>query len=142
MANSREYTTWESMIARCHNKNNSNYKKYGAVGIEVCDEWRYSFIKFYEDMGGRPDGMTLDRIDNLKGYNKENCRWATRSLQQANRKPKSNTGALGVTRIREGRYVAQITKDRKHKNLGYYQTLGEARLARVEAEIRLWGQKL
>ena len=82
---SRTYSTWLSMKGRCFHKGNSSYYSYGAKGITICDEWIESFDRFLEDMGERPDGMTLDRIDNSKGYSKDNCRWATPYQQQCNR---------------------------------------------------------
>lgn len=80
-----EYNIWSCMKARCYREYNDHYYIYGARGITVCDEWKNSFITFYEDMGPRPEGMSLDRIDNDKGYSKENCRWATDAEQRANR---------------------------------------------------------
>ena len=81
---SPEYKTWHAMMARCTNLNDQAYSKYGGIGISVCDEWR-SFRVFLEDMGSRPDGTSLDRIDNSLGYNKSNCRWSTRKSQNRNR---------------------------------------------------------
>jgi hypothetical protein len=72
-------------MMRCHNPNATKYWQYGARGIAVCPEW-HTFQGFYADMGLRPDGKTLDRIDGTKGYCKENCRWATPSEQQRNTK--------------------------------------------------------
>ena len=77
------YTCWYSMIQRCTNKNYKQFSDYGGRGIGLCDEWR-SFACFLADMGERPAGLTLDRIDNSGGYNKQNCRWATRAQQQRN----------------------------------------------------------
>lgn len=78
------HRTWSSMLERCNNPNNNSYRHYGGRGITVCDEW-HIFENFYADMGNRPKGYSLDRIDNNKGYYKENCRWAT-NLEQSNNK--------------------------------------------------------
>jgi hypothetical protein len=85
MCHTREYQTWDTMIQRCTNPNATKYYNYGGRGITICDEWR-SFENFYKDMGPRPELKTLDRIDNEKGYYKENCRWATASEQCLNRR--------------------------------------------------------
>jgi hypothetical protein len=77
------YETWQGMKARCLNPNTTAYKNYGGRGITLCQEW-LSFEQFIADMGERPDGHTLERIDNSKGYNKENCRWATYAEQNRN----------------------------------------------------------
>lgn len=84
---STEYITWWSMIDRCHNPNNKNYKRYGGRGIFVCEEWRTNSIQFLEDMGRKPEkGLSLDRIDNNKGYSKNNCRWASDKVQANNKR--------------------------------------------------------
>jgi len=75
------------MKGRCNNPNDSHYKWYGGKGISVCDRWK-TFPEFYEDMGDVPKGMTLDRIDNNKGYSPDNCKWSTR-LEQARNKSNS-----------------------------------------------------
>ncbi len=81
------YTTWRALRERCRNKNCPEYKLYGAIGIDVCERWRTSFDDFLIDMGERPSRLhTIDRIDNSKGYEPGNCRWATKSQQARNRK--------------------------------------------------------
>jgi hypothetical protein len=77
------YGTWKGMVRRCNDVKNKNYPIYGGRGITVCVGWRFSFDQFVEDMGPRPNGFTLDRIDVNGNYEKSNCRWAS-PKQQAN----------------------------------------------------------
>jgi len=80
-----EYRAWSRMRHRCNSKNGINYASYGGRGISVCKQWD-DFRNFYKDMGKRPDGMSLDRINNDKGYYPENCRWTTKKYQANNRR--------------------------------------------------------
>jgi hypothetical protein len=72
------------MISRCHNSTHAAFKNYGARGIAVCERWRNSFENFFADMGPRPTGLSIDRIDNDRGYEPDNCRWATSEEQNGN----------------------------------------------------------
>lgn len=78
------YGAWQQMILRCHDPNNDSYGRYGARGIRVCDRWRDNFQNFLADMGERPDGLTLDRIEPTGNYEPGNCRWADSKTQRAN----------------------------------------------------------
>lgn len=87
LSRTRTYTSWQSMRDRCYNKSYSRYYDYGGRGIRVCDEWKDSFEKFLEEMGERPKGTSLDRIDNNGDYCKSNCKWSTPKEQAKNRRP-------------------------------------------------------
>ena len=86
MHRTRTYSSWQAMITRCHNNNAKDFKRYGAVGILVCQRWKCSFENFFLDMGERPLGKTLDRIKNDQGYSPDNCKWSTPIEQARNRK--------------------------------------------------------
>jgi len=77
----RTYITWRMMRQRCYNPNSDQYKWYGGKGIIVCDRWLNSYVDFLEDMGERPIGKTIDRLDSDGNYEPDNCRWATAKEQ-------------------------------------------------------------
>jgi hypothetical protein len=86
-------SSWTAMVGRCTNPKYPAYPRYGGAGIQICQRWLKGengvsgWLCFYEDMGPRPEGTTLDRIDGAQGYYPGNCKWSTPVEQQANRKP-------------------------------------------------------
>lgn len=78
------YTSWKAMIQRCCNPRSKHFTRYGACGITVCKRWR-EFENFLKDMGAKPSGLTIERMNNALGYRPGNCRWATRAEQVFNR---------------------------------------------------------
>lgn len=90
------YRVWVEMKRRCNAKNRPNYKDYGARGIRVCEGW-LEFKGFYEDMySSYKQGLSLDRIDNNKGYCKENCRWATKTESNQNKRTTKVIEYMGI----------------------------------------------
>jgi hypothetical protein len=126
---SREYSTWENMAQRCTNPKTRKYHLYGGKGITMCERWAKSFASFYEDMGPRPPGTSLDRIDPSKGYYKENCRWATVREQIANLSRFTalikHNGVIKETEdwIKELGVNREVFKARILRGLGYKEAL-------------------
>lgn len=87
LSKTKEYRTWGDMIARCTIPSQTHYSYYGGRGISVCSRWRI-FLNFLEDMGPKPEGLSLERINNDGNYEPSNCKWATKSEQMKNRRYK------------------------------------------------------
>jgi hypothetical protein len=94
MARTPTYQAWRGALSRCYRQKDKRYPDYGGRGIAVCDEWKASFSAFLRDMGARPDGMTLDRIEVNGNYEPNNCRWATRLQQARNTRANVATEAM------------------------------------------------
>lgn len=136
MSRTRIYSTWKEMRRRCSNPNHSDWEFYGGRGITVCAEWD-SFEQFHADMGDRPPGKSLERIDNSKGYSPDNCKWATHTEQVINRRRFKNnsTGITGVGyRRRSNKFRARITIGKTLIELGETENFFEACCLRKSAE--------
>ena len=116
MSRTAEYRTWTHLKGRAINPNDAAAKHYRDRGIEVCPQWRNSFDAFYRDMGPRPSlEHSIDRIDNSKGYFKENCRWATPKEQARNKRNNYLIEFNGQTRcIAEWSELLGIPYNRLH----------------------------
>lgn len=142
MSDSREYSIWASMVQRCINPKTTHFDYYGGIGVRVSEDWKSSFEKFFEDMGECPEGCSLDRIDHLGDYCKENCRWADKSMQQYNQKKRitNTSGKTGVSFMKsKGMWRARISKDKQEIHLGLFETFEDAVKAREEAELKYFG---
>ncbi len=143
MTKTRVHGIWVGMIGRCNVKSNSSYENYGAKGIKVCERW-LNFENFLEDMGQPKKNETIDRIDNKKGYEPNNCRWATYQEQSFNQNQyrKNSSGFRGVNYSKSrGQYVARIVFNKKNYHLGCSKDLKEAIKLRLAAEIKFGVRK-
>lgn len=124
------YESWKVIKRRCR-PNSKNSNTYYERGIGICYEWAVDFWSFFECMGYRPEGLSIDRVNNDIGYCPHNCRWATTVQQAANRrkrdlKIKSNRDLpVGVTKFR-GRYKVQFTVNKKCRFIGYFENKNSA----------------
>lgn len=123
------YNIWRNIKDRCTNIKHKYYKDYGGRGITICDEWLTSVAIFIEDMYPTfQEGLSIDRIDNNKGYSKDNCRWTTNTIQARNKRIliSSNTsGYKGVSWSKQRqKWIVHIKTD-KNKYLGLFNTAEE-----------------
>lgn len=142
MSKTATYRSWCHMLGRCNNPNDARYSDWGGRGIKVCERW-LKFENFFADMGEKPKTLTLERINNNKGYYKKNCKWATYSDQNRNmRVYKTNKfGVSGVSWNKQcQKYRVNIGVNSKPLYLGLYETLEQAIKTRKEAEQKYWGK--
>jgi len=130
LSRSPTHKSWGAMMQRCTNEKHPAHVRYAGRGIAVCQRWTDSFAAFVEDMGIRPAGMTLDRIDNSKGYEPGNCKWSTRTEQARNRRS-SRLNAAMVVEIRR-RCAAGETQASVGESLG----LGQGTISKVVLRTR------
>ena len=131
---------WSGMMRRCTDPKHARYKDYGGGGITVCKSWQefWTFHK-WSIVSGYKDGLTLDRLDNKRGYEPDNCRWVVAHVQSSNRR---NVCTPGVHRLRDGEYVASLTICGKQVFYERYKSQEEAVAARREAERTYLGYSI
>lgn len=142
-SNDKTYSSWGKMLCRAHHK----YEEYAEYykDVSVCERWtnkQFGFLNFLEDMGPRPEGMTLNRKNGSKEYNKQNCEWASYSVQTYDtcRHKNNKSGRTGVSwREERGVWIATIRSKGKTENLYYGPSFEDACAAREEAELKYYG---
>lgn len=137
------YKIYHGILQRCNNINDERYGDYGGRGIKVSSSWLESYQQFLSDVGERPSkNHSIERLDTNGNYCKENCKWATASIQAFNQRPsKSNTsGRMGVFWYKSRKkWVVKLTKHGKEYWFGQYSDFADACMAASEGEISLYG---
>lgn len=106
MSHTPTYNVWRGIMARCYNPNHISYKYYGAKGVTVCKRWLSSFDNFFDDMGEKPSGKSIDRIDSSGNYEPSNCKWST--IEEQNRNMSTN---ITITMNGETKTVAEWARE-------------------------------
>lgn len=140
------YSSWDGMKQRCSNPNSVAYTNYGGRGITYDPKWE-SFLEFYKDMySSYSEGLELDRINVNGNYTKENCRWASSSLQAFNRRRSvtaNTSGVVGVSWAKNcNKWHTYIEKEGKRINIGYFENFEEAVERRLKAELEYFGENI
>jgi hypothetical protein len=133
-----EEVAWKNMMQRCNNKSYRSYHRYGGRGIGVCERWN-KMHNFVQDMGARPEGHSLDRIDNNGNYEPSNCKWATAKEQANNRQPAQIRKALSVRFNKSSkRYEVRLASYDKDGKYSRKFIFGSAVLKDVDSFISEW----
>lgn len=146
LSQSTEYKIYYAMQQRCYGESFHQYSDYGGRGIEVCDRWMedapQGFMNFLEDMGKKPEGKSLDRVNVDADYSPENCKWTDYSTQVFNqrRRNKNTSGRTGVDwNVRLNKWQVRIRRDNVQHYLGLYSDFSQAVKVREEAELKYFG---
>lgn len=140
MYKSATYCSWLHMKQRCDNPNFHQYEDYGGKGVRYTPRWK-SFENFLEDMGERPEGMTLNRLQRSLLYSKETCNWATKSEQNYDKSSSRNSsGKIGVSFYKAAeKWSAEIGVNGNKIKLGLFENFEDAVKARLAAELKYFG---
>lgn len=133
------YFSYAQMKSRCYSETNREYRHYGARGIKVCERWqgKSGFQNFLDDMGERPNGMTLDRKDVNEDYSPDNCRWASWHEQQSNRRNNNRVTGVGWHKSNKSWFASLMVKGVKH--IKYASTFDDAVTKRLALEVEHLG---
>jgi len=143
MTKTPTYSSWKYMKQRCNNTKSTHYCDYGGRGIKICKRWM-KFENFFEDMGAKPDKLTLERKNNNGDYELGNCVWANRTIQARNQRLRNEnkTGIKGTSFNKKSqKYCVRITASNKQYHIGNYSTPTQAMIARQKAEKKYWGDR-